>query len=161
MSTTTRIALAAAVLAGVAATGCTTDNDRNAMAEQAIRGGSITFDREAGDFNYLYRYYPDDAVYQSVYNGTWYWKSQTGWRHGATLPEDVAIEGHYHLLELPSRTPYTEHFHVSQRYPSTETLQARALALDLAMGRRSAEDVNEASGEAVFATAPTDDRPQP
>jgi len=160
MSSTTRIALAATVLAGVAVMGCTTDNDRNAMAERAIRGGNVAFDRETGDFNYLYRYYPDEAVYQSVYNGTWYWNSGTGWRHGA-LPEDVEVEGHYHLIELPSRKPYTEHFHVSQRYPTTETLRARALAMDLAMGRRSAEDVNAGEGETVFADAPTDDRPQP
>jgi hypothetical protein len=159
MISMTRFALAATVLGTVGLTGCTTDNDRNMMAEAAIRGSDVRFDAENGDFNYLYRYYPNEAVYQSVYNGTWYWPTESGWRHGDTLPAESTVAGHYHLLELPSQKPYTQHFQVSQRFPDRETLEARALAYDLALGRRSANGTGE--GDAVFATAPTDDRPQP
>lgn len=152
-----RFALAATVLGTVALVGCTSDNDRDMMAEAAIRGGDVTFDRDAGEFNYLFRYYPEESVYQSVYNGTWYWPTDSGWRHGSTLPETTTIAGHYHLLELPTKKPYTEHFQVSERFPNRETLEARALAYDLALGRRSADGTSAA--EAVFATAPTNDQP--
>lgn len=159
MTTLNRTILAATVLAAVATTGCTTNNDRDMMAEAAIRGGSITFDAAAGEFNYLYRYYPDDEVYQSVYNGTWYWPTSSGWRHGSTLPQDRTVSDHYTLLELPTKKPYTEHFQVSRAHPDRETLAARALAYDLALGRRSATDVGNGNTVEAFATAPTDDRP--
>lgn len=159
MSTMTRTALTATVLGTIALSGCTTNHDRDMMAEVAIRGGNATFDAQAGEYNHLFRYYPDETVYQSVYNGTWYWPTDSGWRHGATLPESTTVAGHYHLIELPTRKPYTEHFQVSQQFPNRETLAARALAYDLALGRRSADEVNGTGTGTAFATAPTNDQP--
>ena len=157
MNTMHRFALAAVALATVGVTGCTTDLDRDMMAEAATFGGSMRFDAGSGEFNFLYRYYPDTTVYQNVSSGTWFWPTASGWTYGAALPEDFSADGHYHLLELPTKRPYTEHFQVSQRYPDRETLAARALAYDLALGRRSSQELG--AGDAVFATAPTNDQP--
>ncbi|MFK7959597.1 MAG: hypothetical protein AB8G96_03655 [Phycisphaerales bacterium] len=155
MNTTFRIGLITGLaVLSTSLGGCTTDNDRNAMAEQAMRGSDVAWSEETGDFNYLYRYFPNDHVFQSVFSGTWYWEDNQGsWRWDTDRPDNLVVKGHYELIELPTRQPWTRYQQVAAQYPDIETLEARALAYDAYLGRSSA-----ANG-GVFATVPGNDRP--
>lgn len=157
----TRFALAAVATLGTATlTGCHNSNDRNMMAERAMRGSNIAFDHETGEIHYLYRYYPNEECYQSVYSGTWYFQTNEGWRYDEELPNSIASLGHYHLIELPTGLPGRMHASVSEEYPSAEVLAARARMYDIALGRDAA-DAAPATGETRIVNVPTDDAGRP
>lgn len=118
-------------LAGLLATaGC--QSDASLLAEEAMQGGDARYHAETGELYRLYRYYPEEEVYRSVYHYTWYWQNEDGgWRTSDKLPEDMTVSADFfELVELPGPRPYVFHYDVKTANPSYETLVAQTDAFD-------------------------------
>jgi len=149
---TLTLGLAAAALA---VTGCTTTQHRNAMAEAAAMDGHARFCPETSQSYRLYRYYPDNEVYQSVYHYRWFWQNGDQTFSSQSRPESVAVnENFYVLIELPTTRPFAMHTQVAAEFPSTSTL----MALNSILGDEmmAASRANRNADTAVYVSVPTD-----
>ena len=135
--------------------GCTTTQHRNAMAESAAMDGSTRFCPETSQPYRLYRYFPDNEVYQSVYHYRWFWQKGDQYFSSQSLPESVAVnENFYVLIELPTTRPFTQHTIVAAQYPSTDSLMALNEVLGDEMMAENSSQMN--AGRSVYVSAPTD-----
>mgnify|MGYP006278805439 CR=1 FL=1 len=155
--TTVRLTLASAAAAVVLAAGCASTADKY---EYAVRAENVEFDPVTNEMLRLFAYYPDQQVYERVYMGTYYWRTEDGaWKAGPQLPAQVKVTDEQAVfVELPTEKPYQFHGEVLANHPSREMLREQyAQHQEL---RELREAVAEAEAERkqreMFATVPTD-----
>lgn len=152
----TCLATAAAAALALAA-GCTSTADKY---EFAVRGENTNFDPFTGEMLRLYAYYPDQQVYERIYKGTYYWRTEKGaWKAGPALPAGVQVsDADAVFVELPTETPYNFHGDVLAAHPSRDMLREQyARHQELRELREAvAEAENERKQREMFATVPTD-----
>lgn len=119
---------AAALTTGLVVTsGCTY---REQLAEEGARGATVHYHPETGEMYRLYTYYPDDAVYHSVYQDKYYYQQDNQWVRTTSLPNDFELSSRSVLIELPTRKPHTMHEDVVAAHPSIADLEALLAQLE-------------------------------
>jgi len=156
MSTHTLTLAAGLAAAALAISGCTTTQHRNAMAERAAMDGSARFCAESGQMFRMYRYFPNNEVYQSVHHYRWFWQDGDNTFSSQTRPESLEVDPNFYvLIELPTTRPFAMHTTVTAQYPSTATLMAiNSILHDEVMAQNTRTSFN--ADDATYVSAPTD-----